>query len=112
MNIELMRTSMSIRTEADYKREAEQIADQFEKKLKKANTGLRFTADLLALFRYMTDPDVHWAKKSAVVAALLYFILPLDAIPDFTPVAGFLDDIGVVAAAIRYLGSQLKKYYL
>jgi len=105
-----MSYGVSLRNE-EYKREAELIADQFEAKLKKANKGLRFTSDLMALFRYMTDPEVHWAKKTIVVAALLYFIIPLDSIPDFTPIAGYLDDIGVVAAAIRYLGTQLDRYY-
>jgi uncharacterized membrane protein YkvA (DUF1232 family) len=102
----------SMKSEEDYKREAELIADQFEAKIRRANQGLRFTADLIALFRYMTDPEVHWARKTVVIATLAYFILPLDAIPDFTPIAGYLDDIGVVAAAIRYLGAQLHRYYL
>ena len=102
---------VSIRTEEDYRREAEFIADRFEAKMKRFNRGLRFTADLLALFRYMSDPEVHWAKKTVVLAALLYFIVPLDAIPDFAPVAGYLDDIGVIAAAVRFLGTQLSPYY-
>jgi uncharacterized membrane protein YkvA (DUF1232 family) len=107
-----MSYGVSVKNEEGYKREAEKIADQFEAKLKRANKGLRFTADLIALFRYMTDPEVHWAKKTVVIATLAYFIIPLDAIPDFTPIAGYLDDIGVVAAAIRYLGAQLNRYYV
>ncbi|MEX2116863.1 MAG: YkvA family protein [Bacteroidota bacterium] len=102
--------SVSLRSEEEYKREAERIADQFEAKVKTANKGLRFTSDLITLFLYMTDPEIHWGKKTIVVAALLYFIVPLDAIPDFTPIAGYLDDIGVVSAAIKYLGSQLDRY--
>lgn len=101
----------SLEGEDRYRKEAEYIADRFEEKLNRVRKNIRFADDLLALFRYMTDPEVHWARKTIVVAALLYFILPLDSIPDFTPVAGFLDDIGVVAAAIRYLGTQLHKYY-
>ncbi|GJQ19815.1 MAG: hypothetical protein HBSIN02_01700 [Bacteroidia bacterium] len=101
----------SLEGEDRYRKEAEYIADRFEEKLNRVRKNIRFADDLLALFRYMTDPEVHWARKTIVVAALLYFILPFDSIPDFTPVAGFLDDIGVVAAAIRYLGTQLHKYY-
>lgn len=33
----------------------------------------------------------------AIVAALLYFLSPVDAIPDWLPVMGFVDDIGVLA---------------
>lgn len=103
---------VSLKNEEGYKREAEFIADQFESKMKKAGKGIRFTNDLIALFSYMTDPEVHWAKKTIVVAALLYFIIPIDAIPDLAPIAGYLDDMGVVGAAIKYLGTQLNRYYV
>ncbi|MFO0211413.1 MAG: DUF1232 domain-containing protein, partial [Pseudanabaena sp.] len=32
--------------------------------------------------------------------ALGYFIFPLDAIPDITPVVGYADDLGALAAAV------------
>ncbi|MCY7363439.1 MAG: DUF1232 domain-containing protein [Ignavibacteria bacterium] len=50
----------------------------------------------------MLDPNVSWAMKSLIVGALAYFVCPLDAVPDFIPVAGFLDDAGVIAATIAY----------
>lgn len=40
-----------------------------------------------------------WAKTT-IIAALGYFIFPLDAIPDFIPVIGYADDLGVLAAAV------------
>ena len=40
-----------------------------------------------------------WAKIT-IIAALAYFIIPIDAIPDFTPVVGFADDAGAIAAAL------------
>ena len=38
--------------------------------------------------------------KSAIYGAIGYFILPVDAIPDVLPVAGYTDDLGVLAGAI------------
>ena len=35
-----------------------------------------------------------------IVGALGYFIFPLDAIPDLVPVAGYADDLGVLAIAL------------
>ncbi len=40
-----------------------------------------------------------WAKR-VIYGALGYLILPLDAIPDLTPVLGYTDDLGVLAAAL------------
>ncbi|MBN1637354.1 MAG: DUF1232 domain-containing protein, partial [Ignavibacteriales bacterium] len=36
---------------------------------------------------------------------------PLDAIPDLTPLFGYLDDLGVITALMKYLGSELNQYY-
>jgi uncharacterized membrane protein YkvA (DUF1232 family) len=59
----------------------------------------------------MKDPLVKWYRKAIIVAALIYFIVPIDAIPDLTPFFGYLDDLGVITALLKYLGSELKEYY-
>ena len=41
----------------------------------------------------------QWAK-SVIYGALVYFILPVDAIPDVIPLAGYTDDLGALAAAV------------
>ena len=66
---------------------------------------------LKALRKYMMDKDVKWYRKSIVVAALVYFITPLDAMPDFAPLVGYLDDIGVIGWTIKFLGSEITSYY-
>lgn len=52
-----------------------------------------------------------WAK-AIVFGALGYFILPIDLIPDVVPVAGFTDDLGVLAAAVGivaiYITNEIK----
>ena len=40
-----------------------------------------------------------WAK-SVIYGALAYFVLPIDAIPDVVPAAGYTDDLGALAAAV------------
>jgi uncharacterized membrane protein YkvA (DUF1232 family) len=47
-----------------------------------------------------------WAK-AAIIGALGYFISPIDAIPDFVPVAGFTDDLGVLVAAVGAVAAHI-----
>ena len=59
------------------------------------------------LYFCATDSDVPFGKKAIAFAALTYFIMPIDAIPDALPVAGFTDDIAMITGAIASLGSVI-----
>lgn len=54
----------------------------------------------LILYYTMGEPEVPVWAKATITAALGYFIFPLDAIPDITPVVGYADDLGVLVAAL------------
>lgn len=45
-----------------------------------------------------------------VVAALLYLIAPVDMVPDFIPLTGFLDDIAVIGFVTKQVSKELEKY--
>ncbi|HLL02529.1 MAG TPA: DUF1232 domain-containing protein [Myxococcaceae bacterium] len=61
-------------------------------------------------FRYLRDGRVPTWKKLAGLMAVLYFVSPVDAIPDFLPILGWLDDLGVLSAAAFYMVRQVKQY--
>ena len=69
-----------------------------------------FIRDVRLLFKYFTDRKIPTTNKVVAVGALLYFITPIDAIPDLVPFLGFTDDIGVVGLAIKYYADKLEKY--
>ena len=46
----------------------------------------------------------------SMISALIYFVSPVDIIPDFLPVVGYLDDAAVVAACIKLLKSDIDDY--
>lgn len=101
----------TIENEEQYKNKARKVAGQFERKLGEASGKIRFAQDLIAMFRFFRDAYVPWQKKAIVVAGLLYFIMPFDAIPDFAPFVGYLDDMGVVLAIIKFMEAELKPFY-
>lgn len=65
---------------------------------KKAGKECIFQA--LKVYYLATDPDTPLPAKGVLFGALVYLGLPIDAIPDFIPVVGFSDDIGVLASAL------------
>lgn len=99
------------KSEEDVKEEIEYVEDNLWAKLEKSGKRISFAKDIVALYNFMKDPFVRWHRKAIVVAAIIYFIVPLDTIPDLTPFFGYLDDLGVITALLKYLGSELKSYY-
>jgi uncharacterized membrane protein YkvA (DUF1232 family) len=59
--------------------------------------------------RLRRDPRVPRRAKIAVIIAGLWVASPIDLIPEFIPVIGPLDDIVVVALALRYAGRQVPR---
>ena len=47
-----------------------------------------------------------------IVAALLYFVLPLDLIPDFIPVTGLIDDFAVILWVYKHLQTEIDAFLL
>ncbi len=93
-------------------KETIELSRDVDRKIKTSKRSIfKVISHLKALKKYMLDKDVKWYRKSVVVAALVYFIAPIDAMPDFAPLVGFLDDIGVVAWTIRFLGREITEYY-
>lgn len=46
----------------------------------------------------------------AILAALIYVVVPFDAIPDFVPGIGFIDDLSVITFVFNQVAKDLKKY--
>ncbi len=59
--------------------------------------------------RLRRDPRVPRRAKLAVGFAALWVLSPIDLIPEFLPVIGPLDDIVVVALALRYAARQIPR---
>lgn len=62
--------------------------------------GIKAVYAVLLLYYALQSPQTSTKDKSIIYGALGYFILPLDLVPDFIPLAGFGDDLGALVWAL------------
>ncbi len=53
--------------------------------------------------RFYPDPRVPWYVKIVPIAMAVYLASPIDLIPDFIPVLGYLDDVAIVLASVALI---------
>ena len=78
---------------------AAKLWGKIAKVAKKAGVKVIYVA--LLLFYVLKDPSVSTSDKAKIYGALGYFILPIDLIPDYIPVAGYTDDFAALIWALR-----------
>src|SRR6266404_2035326 len=91
----------------DEARNEQVVREGFVIKAKRYLRRLPMAAEVVALYFCMLDPKTPLWVKGTVAAALAYFILPLDAIPDVLPIIGLTDDASVLAAAIVAVSAHI-----
>lgn len=99
------------KSDDDTSEKIEYVESNIWTKLETVGKKISFAKDILALVNYMRDPFVSWHRKAIVIGALIYFISPIDTVPDLLPLFGYLDDLGVITALMKFLGSELIPYY-
>src|SRR5919199_2381142 len=62
--------------------------------------------------RLRADPRVPWQARAAVIVAGLWVLSPIDLLPEFLPVIGPLDDVVVVALALRFAARRVPREVL
>jgi len=61
----------------------------------------RVRLDVLALYLAARDPRVPWYAKALAALVAAYALSPIDIVPDFIPVLGYLDDLVVLPLGIK-----------
>jgi uncharacterized membrane protein YkvA (DUF1232 family) len=71
----------------------------------------RLKRDVIAVYLSARDPRVPWYAKAVAACVAAYALSPIDLIPDFIPVLGYLDDLILVplgiALAIRLIPPEI-----
>ncbi|SNT70157.1 Uncharacterized membrane protein YkvA, DUF1232 family [Psychrobacter sp. LV10R520-6] len=90
--------------------------EKLKEKLKESTQLERFTTDVVLFLSLVKDYSqgnyrkVPYKTISAVVVGLLYILNPIDIIPDFIPVVGYIDDALIIAFCLKMVEKDLKKY--
>jgi uncharacterized membrane protein YkvA (DUF1232 family) len=82
-----------------------EIPEQMHRVARETRLVIEFVDDVRAR-RYRAP----WWAVAVAATALLYAVSPADAVPNFIPIAGMVDDLAVVAVATRVLRNELRKY--
>jgi uncharacterized membrane protein YkvA (DUF1232 family) len=69
-------------------------------------------ACLTTIRRLRNDPRVPRRAKIAIILAGLWLLSPIDLLPEFLPVIGPLDDVVVIALALRYAARSVPRRVL
>jgi uncharacterized membrane protein YkvA (DUF1232 family) len=62
----------------------------------------RLRAETVALYLAARDPRTPWYAKWLVAGIVAYALSPIDLIPDFVPVLGYLDDLILIPMGIAF----------
>lgn len=88
-------------------RREKQVRARFWPKLKRVAGYVPFSRDLVAAYYCALDPKTPTRVRGVLLAALAYFILPFDLLPDVFAVVGFTDDMAVFATALRMIQGHI-----
>jgi uncharacterized membrane protein YkvA (DUF1232 family) len=88
-------------------RREEKVRAEFWDKFRRVAARIPFADDLVAAYCCALDPATPMKVRATLLGALAYFILPIDAIPDFLLGVGFTDDAAVLAAAISMVARHI-----
>ena len=86
----------------------ERVRRGFWTKAKRVAGKLPFAEDLLAAYFCAFDHATPVQVKAALVAALAYFVLPFDVVPDILPLVGYSDDAAVLVTALRMVAGHVR----
>jgi uncharacterized membrane protein YkvA (DUF1232 family) len=89
-------------------RREQTVRKKFWVTFKKAVRQVPFSRDVVAAFYCALDPQTPTKVRGVLLAALAYFVMPIDMIPDVFAVIGFSDDVAVMSAAIAMVSKHIK----
>jgi uncharacterized membrane protein YkvA (DUF1232 family) len=86
---------------------SERVRRRFWTTFRKAAAFIPFADELVAAYFSALDPQTPHRVRLMLLAALAYFVMPFDAIPDILAGIGFSDDAAVLLATISLVRAHI-----
>jgi uncharacterized membrane protein YkvA (DUF1232 family) len=81
-------------------------------KLSKLGHNLRIFFKMIQAYIKGQYRDAPWKSMVAIVAGIIYFLMPIDLIPDFIPFTGFIDDFTVIMLISNAFKQDIEEFEL
>lgn len=94
---------------AEEKAREDRVKSGFWMKVRKTAGRIPFMDDVVAAYYCALDPQTPTKVRGTLFAALAYFVLPIDSIPDFIAGFGLTDDITVLTVALSMVSGHMKE---
>ena len=86
----------------------ERVRAGFWRTVRRAARAIPFMDEVVAGYLCALDPETPRRVRFTLLAALAYFVSPIDVIPDLMPIIGFTDDATVLVTALGMVASSIK----
>jgi len=103
---EIDKVLLPVPVEESQRRE-EAVRTRLWPKLRAVAASLPFAEEVAAAYYCAMDTKTPLKVRATLMAALAYFIMPLDAVPDLLAFVGFSDDLAVLTAAVTLIGANM-----
>jgi uncharacterized membrane protein YkvA (DUF1232 family) len=107
----------------EYARDPEKAKKLIDEAVRKARQQEKNKGPLADIWNYLTAlfrllqaymrreyTDIAWGSIVLVIVAIVYFVSPLDLIPDFIPALGFVDDAAVIAFVVAQVKTEVDDF--
>lgn len=99
---------LRIGSDEDFRKREKRVHSSFFDTVRRSLRHVPFMEDVVASYYCAIDSETPASTRGILIAALAYFVLPMDLVPDMLLGIGFTDDIAVLLTAFNAVRSNIR----